>query len=177
MLKEQYRTAGLARTGVVLTIHNIAFQVWNLDRCGTWTGGALCKNPLLSTLKLPSPLQGWLTPNFLGLAGLDHDRLYRPDRLLDDTRPGFLVGSDIGCGVVEGGGARRQWRYRVARPQQVRRAAPRPLGRWPASPPLWSPAARPPRAFRTPPLLSAPAPSLRISSRPAAYASLTPTPH
>ena len=27
LLKEQYRTASLARTGIVLTIHNIAFQV------------------------------------------------------------------------------------------------------------------------------------------------------
>jgi len=60
LLKEQYRAAGLAKTGVVLTIHNIAFQ-------------------------------GWLTPNYLDIAGLDK-RLYHPERLLDDSRPGFLPG-------------------------------------------------------------------------------------
>jgi starch synthase len=65
LLKEIYSgpvaASSLSKAGVVLTIHNIAFQ-------------------------------GWLTPDFLSRVGLDPNRVYRPEGLMDDGRPGFLPG-------------------------------------------------------------------------------------
>lgn len=40
-----------------------------------------------------SVLQGWLSPDFLGTAGLDQRKLFVPEKLLDDARPGFKPGT------------------------------------------------------------------------------------
>ena len=36
--------------------------------------------------------QGWLTPDYLQMAGLDARRLYSPETMADDARPGFHSG-------------------------------------------------------------------------------------
>jgi hypothetical protein len=45
-----------------------------------------------STILLISPVQGWLTPDYLDMCGFDRAAMYRPDKMLDDTRPGFAPG-------------------------------------------------------------------------------------
>lgn len=46
--------------------------------------------------------QGWLSPNYLDLMGLQQARVYTPERLLDDTRPGFS-GSQADINLLKGG--------------------------------------------------------------------------
>jgi hypothetical protein len=46
--------------------------------------------------------QGWLSPNYLDLMGLQRARVYTPEALLDDTRPGFS-GSQADINLLKGG--------------------------------------------------------------------------